>query len=323
MDGENNQIGFSHLPVLYQEIIDALQPTSGGTYVDCTVGAGGHAKGILQASSPDGKLLGFDLDLHALEIARKNLKEFGNRVFLVHASYVTLHANVEQLGWHEVNGVLLDLGASSMQFDIPERGFSFSKDAFLDMRFNQDQEQTAADLINNLSEQELIKILFDYGEEKNARKIAREIIRSRPINRTKELSEIIIRAIGPSMLKKKRRYRRHDIHPATRTFQALRIAVNDELESLTKVLPQAIEVLKPGGRLAVISFHSLEDRIVKQFFRRESRDCICPPEQPICTCEHKATIVEINRKPIQPAEDEILHNPRSRSAKLRIVEKLF
>ena len=186
MSGENNQIGFSHLPVLYQEIIDALQPTSGGSYIDCTVGAGGHAKGILQASSPDGKLLGFDLDLEALAIAQKNLEKFANRVFLIHASYVTLQDEVEHLGWHKINGVLLDLGASSMQFDNPERGFSFSKDAFLDMRFDRNQEQTAADLVNYLSEQELIEILFTYGEERNARKIVREIIRSRPIESTKE-----------------------------------------------------------------------------------------------------------------------------------------
>ena len=322
MSGENNQIGFSHLPVLYQEIIEALRPVSGGFYVDCTVGAGGHAKGILTASSPDGLLLGFDLDPNAIGLAKHTLSEFGNRVILIQDSYTNLEDRVEELGWGLVDGIVLDLGASSMQFDMPERGFSFLFDAPLDMRFDPSQETTAADLVNELSLEELASVLYSYGEEKHAKRIAQEIVKSRPITTTGELAEVVVRATKASRKRKMKKGYKREIHPATRTFQALRIAVNNELRSLQDVLPQAVNVLKPGGRLAVISFHSLEDRIVKQFSRRESKDCICPPEQLICTCDHKASIKVINRKPIRPSIEEVRKNVRSRSAKLRIVEKL-
>jgi len=200
-----------------------------------------------------------------------------------------------------------------MQIDTPSRGFSFQSEGPLDMRFDPSQPTTAADLVNQLPEDELARILWEYGEEPHSRRIARGIVQSRPINTTRQLAEVV---------QKHSRGERGRIHPATRTFQALRIAVNEELQALTETLPQAVEALAPGGRLAVISFHSLEDRIVKQFFRRESRDCICPPDQPVCTCGHKASIVEITRKPIEATPEEVQFNPRSRSARLRVAEKI-
>lgn len=304
---------YPHLPVLYNEIILALQPRQGGKYVDCTIGAGGHAAGILKASEPDGCLLGMDLDPQAVLIAGRRLAPFGNRVVIVHASYTSLQEQLEELGWRSVDGILLDLGVSSMQFDAPERGFSFQDDAPLDMRFDPNNPVTAADLVNTLPENDLAEIIFRFGEERRAYQVAREIVRSRPIYRTRELAETITHAT---------RGGRSGIHPATRTFQALRIAVNQELEAIEAVLPQAVAVLAPVGRLAVISFHSLEDRIVKKFIRQESQACICPPRQPFCTCNHQISLQEITRHPIRPSATEVLTNPRSRSAKLRIVEKI-
>lgn len=301
-----------HTPVLYKEIIHALQPHRDGLYIDGTVGAGGHAWGILEASSPSGRLLGMDLDPQALELARQKLAPYGDRVVLVRASYVTLLDQLHILGWGLVDGILLDLGLSSMQLDTAERGFSFQHDAPLDMRFDPQAPETGADLVNHLAERDLADLIFKYGEDRNARRIAREIVRSRPISTTGQLAEIVRRATPG---------RQGKIHPATRTFQALRIAVNRELEAIETVLPRAVRALKPEGRLAVISFHSLEDRIVKQFFRQESRDCICPPEQPVCTCGHKATLTEITRSPLIAAENETNQNPRARSAKLRVSER--
>jgi 16S rRNA (cytosine1402-N4)-methyltransferase len=302
-----------HQPVLYKEIIHALQPRSGGYYVDGTLGAGGHAGGILEASSPDGCLLGMDVDPQALEVARGNLAPFGSRVIIIRASYATLREQLDFLGWEKVDGILLDLGLSSMQVDTPQRGFSFRSDAPLDMRFDPNNPVQAADLVNSLPERELADLLFRYGEERRSRQIARAIVKARPIRSTQDLARLVSNV---------KRGTKRDIHPATQTFQALRIAVNQELDALESVLPQAVESLRPGGRLAVIAFHSLEDRIVKQFFRRESRDCICPPRQPVCTCGHVATIKEIARRPIRPREEEIQSNPRARSARLRVAEKL-
>ncbi|GAP14284.1 16S rRNA (cytosine(1402)-N(4))-methyltransferase [Longilinea arvoryzae] len=302
-----------HLPVLYQEIIHALRPHSPGRYVDATVGAGGHALGILQDSSPEGLLLGLDLDPQALEIASRRLSAFESRVTLRQVSYTTLQRQLADLGWNAVDGIVIDLGVSSMQIDTPERGFSFLADGPLDMRFSPDQPTSAADLINTLPETELADLIYRYGEERASRRIARAIVQARPLHTTAQLAEVILRASGG---------RRGRIHPATRTFQALRIAVNHELDALEEFLPQAVQSLAPGGRLAVISFHSLEDRIVKQYFRLESRDCICPPDQPVCTCGHKASLVEVNRHPIEATAEEASRNPRARSAKLRIVEKL-
>lgn len=301
-----------HQPVLYHEIIHALRPQSPGRYVDATVGAGGHAWGILEASAPDGQLLALDKDPQALAIASQRLSVYHPRVILVHASYTQLREELQRLGWQQVDGIVFDLGVSSMQLDQAERGFSFLANGHLDMRFDPTTGVSAAHLVNTLSEDELTDLIWRYGEERHARRIAREICRSRPLRTTLELAEVVERATGRQ---------RERIHPATRTFQALRIAVNEELRALEQALPEAVSALASGGRLAVITFHSLEDRIVKQFFRRESRDCICPPEQPICTCNHRATLREITRKPILPSSEEIEINPRARSAKLRVAEK--
>jgi 16S rRNA (cytosine1402-N4)-methyltransferase len=303
----------SHQSVLYKEIIHALQPRRGGRYVDGTLGAGGHARGILEASAPDGQLLGLDVDPQALALARKTLAPYEQRIHLAQASYISLSAQLAQLKWDAVDGILLDLGASSMQFDTPERGFSFQHDAPLDMRFGPSMAQTAADLVNKLSERELADLLYKYGEERNSRKIAQAIIKARPLHTTRELVAVI-ESVSP---------RRGDrVHPATRTFQALRIAVNEELASIEEVLPQAIAALRSMGRLAVISFHSLEDRIVKNFLREQSKNLVNPPYERIYQEERKATLKDVNRKPIMPSDEEIKNNPRARSAKLRIAEKL-
>ena len=301
-----------HQPVLYKEIIHALQPRRGGRYVDGTLGAGGHARGILEASAPDGQLLGLDVDPQALALARKNLAPYERRIHLAQASYTSLSTQLAQLHWDAVDGILLDLGASSMQFDTPERGFSFLQDAPLDMRFGPHVLQTAADLVNQLSERELADLIYQYGEERNSRKIARAIVQARPLRTTRELVAVI-ESVSPR--------RGGRVHPATRTFQALRIAVNEELTAVEQGLPNAVKALKAGGRLAVISFHSLEDRIVKDYFRRESKDRVNPPYERLYEVEQKATLKEITRKPVVAAAEEIESNPRARSAKLRVAEK--
>jgi 16S rRNA (cytosine1402-N4)-methyltransferase len=302
-----------HKPVLYQEIIHALQPHDSGRYVDGTLGAGGHARGILEACAPDGCLLGLDVDPQALALARETLAPYGERAKLVQASYETFAAQLSALGWDAVDGVVLDLGASSMQFDRPERGFSFLQDGPLDMRFGPSAPYSAADLVNDLDQEELADIIFRYGEDRESRRIARAIVRARPLHTTRELAAVI-EAVFP---------RRGDrIHPATRTFQALRIAVNEELAAVENTLPQLVAGLRSGGRLAIISFHSLEDRIVKDFLREQSRDLINPPYEQLYAVERKAVIKEITRKPIIASEDETKENPRARSAKLRVAEKL-
>jgi len=291
--------------------------------VDCTLGAGGHAWGILDASSPNGRLLGMDVDPQTLDIARQRLAAFGSRAFIVQASYVTMSQQLRQLGWRSVNGVLLDLGLSSMQLDTPQRGFSFMVDAPLDMRFDPGNPTRAFDLVNTLSEVELTGLLLRFGEERNARKIAHAMIRSRPLNTTGQLAEVVASVVSKAHFSPGKRVgKKSRIHPATRTFQALRIAVNHELESLESILPQALAALVPGGRLAVISFHSLEDRIVKRYFRQESKNCLCPPRQPVCTCGHKALLIEVNRRPIRPSSSELEQNPRARSACLRVAERI-
>jgi 16S rRNA (cytosine1402-N4)-methyltransferase len=313
MASASNNEPLHHLPVLYHDIIHALRPKSPGQYVDATVGAGGHASGILEASKPDGQLIGFDLDPQALVLANQRLAVYQGRYTLVQASYITLLEQLTRLHWDAVDGIVIDLGVSSMQLDTAQRGFSFREEGPLDMRFSPDQPLSAADLVNQMPEEELANILWKYGEEQQSRRIARAIRQARPLHTTIELADVIRNAVGKS---------KGRIHPATRSFQAIRIAVNQELQSIEAFLPQAIAALNPGGRLAVISFHSLEDRIVKQYFRRESRDCICPPQQPICTCGHRASIKEINRRPIMAGEEEIENNSRARSARLRVVEKV-
>ncbi len=281
--------------------------------MDATVGAGGHAWGILDASRPGGQLLGLDLDPQALALAAQRLAEFSGRFTLVQASYITLPEQLRKLGWPAVQGIVLDLGVSSMQVDTAARGFSFAKDGPLDMRFGPSQATTAADLVNALGEPDLADLIWRFGEDRNSRRIARAIVAGRPFSTTLELAKAIEKAVGRG---------RDHLHPATRTFQALRIAVNEELQAVAQVLPAAASALAPGGRLAVIAFHSLEDRLVKQYFHLESRDCICPPEQPVCTCGHRASLHELTRHPLQPSEAEIAENPRARSARLRVVEKL-
>jgi 16S rRNA (cytosine1402-N4)-methyltransferase len=302
-----------HTPVLYQNVLSALQLRPDERYIDGTVGAGGHARGILAGSGPGGLLLGLDRDPSALKLAAETLAQYEGRFFLRHSSYARMGSEAAGLGWDQVYGVLLDLGLSSMQLADAERGFSFQHDGPLDMRFDPEAELTAADLVNSLGESELVEILSKYGEEPRSRTVARAIIAARPITTTGELAEIASRSAART---------RRGLHPATRTFQALRIAVNDELQTLHAGLQAALGLLKPGGRIAVIAFHSLEDRIVKQFFNRERRDCICPPEQPQCTCGHKATLRLITRRPERPTEIEVASNPRSRSARLRVAERL-
>ena len=302
------------MPVLLSEVVDLLAPRAGSLLIDGTLGAGGHAEALLEASSPDGRLLGFDLDTAALEVAQTRLARFGERFQAVHASYTQMGELAPQLAFEAVDGILLDLGFSSLQVDDPGRGFAFRHEGPLDMRYDLSRPVTAADLVNGLREAELADLIYRYGEEHYARRIAQAIVRARPIQTTTELAHVVASAVPRS--------RHEKIHPATRTFQALRIAVNDELQTLSQALPQAIRLLRPGGRLVVISFHSLEDRIVKDFFRRESLDCLCPPEQLACTCGHKATLSLMARKPITASEAETAINPRARSAKLRAAVKL-
>ncbi len=301
-----------HIPVLCEEVLAGLQVRSGGRYIDATLGAGGHAAAILQASDPDGLLLGLDADPEAVSYARERLRVFGQRAVLWVGNFQHLAAVASALGFARVDGILLDLGLSSRQLEDAARGFSFTQEGPLDMRMDPSQGQTAAELVNTLPEGALAELLWQYGEERHSRRIARAIVATRPVSRTDELAELVARTVG----------RREKIHPATRTFQALRIAVNKELDALEAALPQARDALKPGGRLAVIAFHSLEDRLVKQFYRRESAECLCPPEVPVCSCEHQATLKEVTRKPIRPSDEEVAQNPRSRSARLRVAERL-
>ena len=303
----------SHIPVLYKEIIHALQPQSGGRYVDGTLGAGGHARGILEACSPDGHLLGLDVDPQALALSRETLAPYEERAHLVQASYITITKQLAALKWDFVDGIVLDLGASSMQFDNAERGFSFMQDGPLDMRFGSNAFQSAEDIVNTYDERDLADLIFRYGEDRDARRIAKAIVMSRPLRTTRELVAVIEKA-SP---------RRGDrTHPATQTFQALRIAVNEELASVESVLPQAVAALRSGGRCAVISFHSLEDRIVKDYFREQSKDIVNPPYERIYEVERKAVVEIINKKPIVASDEEVKDNPRARSAKLRVIEKL-
>ena len=302
-----------HKPVLYQEFIHALQPHNGGRYVDGTLGAGGHASGILEACTPDGHLLGLDVDANALAIARETLAPYEQRIHLVQASHITLSEQLQKLQWNSIDGIVLDLGASSMQFDNAERGFSFMQDGALDMRFGINAKMTAAEIINSFDEKELADIIFRYGEDRDSRKIAKAIVMNRPLHTTGQLVTVIEKA-SP---------RRGDkTHPATQTFQALRIVVNDELYAVQKTLPQAVASLRSGGRCAVISFHSLEDRIVKEYFREQSQALINPPYEKIYAEERQAVVKLINKKPIAPTDKEIKENPRARSAKLRIIEKI-
>lgn len=283
----------SHTPVLFSSVLEGLAVKAGGNYIDATVGAGGHARGILEASGPQGRLLGIDLDPQMLAIAHQTLARFSGQVRLVQGNFRHLASITTENDFPKVDGILFDLGLSRVQLESAERGFSFLREGPLDMRFSAHQKDTAAHLVNRLPEKELADLIWEYGEEGRSRAIARAIVASRPLRTTTQLAEIVGRAIG----------RRGKIHPATRTFQALRIAVNRELSSLQEALPQAVDILSPGGRLLIISYHSLEDRMVKNFMRQEPR------------------LEILTRKPIRPSWEEIKDNPRSRSAKLRIARR--
>jgi 16S rRNA (cytosine1402-N4)-methyltransferase len=308
-----NSDTMAHIPVLLEPIAEQLLPAE--RIIDGTLGAGGHSRAFLERGA--GSVLGLDLDPQALAIARETLAPFGERAHVVHASYADMVEEARCIGWEKVDGILLDFGVSSMQLDTPERGFAFRTEGPLDMRFDpQGERPTAAELVNYLDEDELADLFYKYGEEPQGRRLARAVVKARPYSTTRELADVVERSTP-------RRYDdKQKIHPATRVFQALRIAVNDELGVIERVLPEAIDLLRPGGRLAVISFHSLEDRLVKEAFRLASTDCICPPKVPVCVCGHHASVRLVNKKPITATDEEITGNVRSRSAKLRMVEKI-
>lgn len=334
-----------HRPVMPSETLESLDVTRGGLFIDATLGMGGHTELILRAS-PDVRVIGFDRDAEAIELASRRLAEFGERFEAVHSDYRRIKEVLEERGIETVAGILADLGISSYQLDTPERGFSFrSGQSFidspsssvtsqkspsasppaalpwemrpLDMRMDRSQKLTAADLVNDLSERELARIIFEYGEERASRRIAHRIVKERavaPITTTTQLADLVVRAVH-----QKGHWR---IHPATKTFQALRIAVNRELEGLDQFVADAVDGLEPGGRLVIITFHSLEDRIIKQALRFQSGRCVCPPNQPECRCGTTRRVEILTRKAIQPGADEITDNPRSRSAKLRACQKI-
>jgi 16S rRNA (cytosine1402-N4)-methyltransferase len=310
-----------HEPVLYNEVMTVLAPRTGGRYIDATLGAGGHARGILERSAPDGRLLGIDQDLQALQVAREALAGYGARVTLVHGSFTQLAALAREHEFYPADGVLLDVGVSSMQLSTAGRGFSWMLEGPLDMRMDPEtMETTAADLVNTLPEVELADVLYRYGEERMSRRIARAIVRARPLRTTTELADLIAHAVG----------HRGRIHPATRSFQALRVAVNDEIEALAEGLRQAVEVLAPGAALALISFHSLEDRLAKRYFRQlaQAPYAVGTPSRASAIATASRVLGEVGgvrlltRKPVRPSLAEQQRNPRSRSAKLRAIEKL-
>jgi 16S rRNA (cytosine1402-N4)-methyltransferase len=307
-----------HRPVLLKETIDLLNPRPGGIFIDATVGGGGHAKAILEKIVPDGRLLAIDQDEEALEEARKVLSEFAERVTFAQANFAQLEEVAQRSGFDGADGVLFDLGVSSHQLEAAERGFSFREDAFLDMRMDKSQPTRAYDVVNRTAERELAELIRSNSDERFARRIARAIVKERekhPIETTRQLADIVTSAI-PAPARPK------DIHPATRTFLALRVSVNREYEVLDAGLTGALNVLAGGGRLAAISYHSLEDGRVKSFFRSQSGKCECPPGLPVCVCGAEKRLRVVTKKPVTPEEDEVRENPRARSAKLRAAEKI-
>ena len=310
-------IGAAHRPVLLTETMQFLEPARGGLFVDGTVGLGGHSEAILE-SSDQTRVLGIDRDPDALNLANQRLARFGHRFRLVHADFRDMDQILTQFGEADAAGILIDLGVSSLQFDSPTRGFSFRFDAPLDMRMDPTGEDpTAADLLAELPEEEIARIIFEYGEERRSRRIARWIVEKReqgqPIQTTRELAELVKRAVG---------FTKSKLHPATQTFQALRIAVNQELKGLSSFVQTAVDLLQPNGRFVAISFHSLEDRIIKQELRRLSGQCQCPPRVPVCCCGKRKAVEILTKRPVVPAETEVKENPRARSAKLRACRKL-
>ncbi|MFC2073048.1 16S rRNA (cytosine(1402)-N(4))-methyltransferase RsmH [Chloroflexota bacterium] len=304
----------THISVLVEETIEALKVQPGGRYIDCTLGGGGHAVTILERSAPGGQLLGIDADPEAIKIARARLEAYTDSALIISENFVNLQAICYRHDFLPVHGILFDLGLSSLQLSGNGRGFSFQHDAPLDMRLSPNQGLTAADIVNTYSETELAHLIKIYGEEGYCRQVARRIVQERPINTTLHLALVIERAIGS---------RRGRLHPATKTFQALRIVVNQELEHLESALRQAVNLLGFEGRLVVISYHSLEDRIVKQFMQREAKGCICPPSTPICVCGHTASMRLVKKRVITPSPSEVQINLRSRSARLRVAERII
>ncbi|HEY7163711.1 MAG TPA: 16S rRNA (cytosine(1402)-N(4))-methyltransferase RsmH [Candidatus Binatia bacterium] len=307
---------FSHVPVMAREVVELLRPQPGGRHLDGTLGGGGHAESILTESRPDGELLGLDRDEEALEAAQRRLERFGARLEIRQANFSAAAEILDEIGWHRVDGVVLDLGLSSHQVEAPERGFSFRFSGRLDMRMDRRQSLDAYAIVNHYSATELEKILREFGEEPQARRIAAAIVAARKrkaIETTEELAMLVVRAKGG---------RRRDHHPATQTFQALRMAVNQELEHLRRFLEGGYRLLNRNGRMVIISFQSLEDRAVKEAFRKWSRDCICPPGALTCRCGWSRKVKLLTKKPLTPSADEIRQNPRARSAKLRAVERI-
>ncbi|MDD4901296.1 MAG: 16S rRNA (cytosine(1402)-N(4))-methyltransferase RsmH [Patescibacteria group bacterium] len=314
-------MAYQHTPVMLKEVMAYLQPRPGQNFIDCTLGGGGYSRAILKEIGASGKILAIDLDEMAINNFKLKISDSKiSNVILVHDSFKNLGAIAgKYLHGSSFDGIVFDLGLSSAQLNDPERGFSFNLPAApLGMNFGKPIELRAEEIINDYSVEELVEIFKNYGEEKFAHKIALAIARERQLSKiaaTGQLVKIIVSAIP-------KRFHSAKIHPATKIFQALRIAVNRELESLAQALPQAADLLKPGGRIAVVSYHSLEDRIVKQYFKQESRDCLCPPAMPVCQCHHRAKLKILTRGVLRPAEKEILNNPRARSAKLRVAEKI-
>ena len=312
-DMTDRDLESTHLPVLLEEVLSFLQPERGGLFVDATFGLGGHAQAILRAGTQT-EVLGIDQDSEALNRANQRLAEFQGRYHVVHSNFADIGEIAAQKGVPSVQGILADLGVSSLQFDSADRGFSFQREGPLDMRMDRQAELTAGEIINHYGEKDLANLIFSYGEEHRSRSIARAIVAARPIHSTKALAEVVYRAVQA------RGYQR--IHPATRTFQALRIFVNDELGRLPLFIRSAVDLLCSGGRLAIISFHSLEDRIVKETFRSLSHECVCPPGISVCQCGQKQLLKLLTKKPAVPSEAEISRNPRARSAKLRVAERI-
>ena len=303
----------AHIPALLDEVVSGLAVKPGGLYVDCTLGAGGHAEAVLEAASPGGRLLGIDADPRAIRIAERRLRRFEGSCALVNDNFGNLKAICLAHGFAKVHGIYFDLGLSSMQLDEPSRGFSFQRDEPLDMRLSERQSVTAADVVNTYPVDELARVIWTYGEERKSRVIARRIAEARPVTTTGQLAKIVERAL---------RLPRQRVHPATRVFQAIRICVNDELRTLERALQQALELLGKGGRIAVISFHSLEDRLVKNWMRQEAASTVYNADMPLASTERVPALRIITRSVVTPREEEIARNPRSRSAKLRVAERL-
>ena len=297
-----------------QQVLNGLNVKPGLNYIDCNEGEAGHTEAILNSVSPPPNVLGIDLDLSALNQAKKRLKNFQDNTLLINGNFKDIKDIASSNNLKKVHGILFDLGMSSFQIESKDRGFSFQTQSSLDMRYNSKQKLTASEIVNNYGEKKLADIIFSYGEERYSRRIARSIVNSRPLETTSDLVTAILKAVGT-----KSKFSR--IHPATKTFQAIRIEVNNELESLKKGISDAIELLCQEGRLVVLSYHSLEDKIVKSIIKNESKDCVCPTTQIQCICDHNASLKLINRKVIKPTDEEVSLNPRSRSAKLRVAQK--